>query len=518
MPENTRNIKRVFPVEIKIQACEDYLSGKYTEREICEKYGFCFDEKRNYSAGFRRWIKQYKLKGRSAFTSVKHLKFYSAELKKKAVEDYITGQHTLSEIAIKYDISSIILLGRWVKKYKSNIKLKASRCIRERKQKKDFRKKYSREVKINACKDYLSGKYTARDVCEKYGIYLYGNSSPSLTRWVRRYIKFGEEAFTDIMSSSHYPEEIKKKAILDYLSGNYSFLAIAYKYSISSETTVKKWVEQYKACRKKRTSEKPKGASQQGSVKNTEAENVTCMQPTLQFKHGKGIKYPVEIKIRACQEYLSGQYTVREICEKYGIYFNRRSRTSCLLLIWVKKYRVEGEQTFNNKPSKCYSAELKLNAVMDYLSGEYSISEIIEKYQISTRCVLQDWIRKYNAGIELRDSISVRKYNIRMAGARRKTTLEERKDIVNYCIQHDNNYAQTAEFYEVSYGQVYDWVRKYKEKGVEGLIDRRGRHKPEEELTEMERLIQENRRLQRKLKEKDMMVELLKKVKELEGR
>ena len=49
------------------------------------------------------------------------------------------------------------------------------------------------------------------------------------------------------------------------------------------------------------------------------------------------------------------------------------------------------------------------------------------------------------------------------------------------------------------------------------LIDRRGRHKTDDEVDELERLRRENLRLKRQLEEKDMVVELLKKVKEFEG-
>ena len=50
--------------------------------------------------------------------------------------------------------------------------------------------------------------------------------------------------------------------------------------------------------------------------------------------------------------------------------------------------------------------------------------------------------------------------------------------------------------------------------GEEGLIDKRGRHKLDDEVDELERLRRENVRLKRQLEEKDMAVELLKKVKE----
>lgn len=103
-----------------------------------------------------------------------------------------------------------------------------------------------------------------------------------------------------------------------------------------------------------------------------------------------------------------------------------------------------------------------------------------------------------------------------MAEAKRKTTKEERIEIVKYCIEHDCDYKNTAAKYDVSYSQVYAWVRSYKANGEEGLEDRRGRRKPDEELDELERLRRENLRLKRQLKEQEMLNELLKKVKELE--
>ena len=72
--------------------------------------------------------------------------------------------------------------------------------------------------------------------------------------------------------------------------------------------------------------------------------------------------------------------------------------------------------------------------------------------------------------------------------------------------------------HEISYKQVYNWVKKYESKGEAGLIDNRGHHKTDEEVDELQRLTRENRRLHQKLKEKDMVVELLKKVKEFERR
>ena len=99
----------------------------------------------------------------------------------------------------------------------------------------------------------------------------------------------------------------------------------------------------------------------------------------------------------------------------------------------------------------------------------------------------------------------------------RKTTQEERSQIVAFCIEHGKDYALTVETYQVSYQQIYSWVRKYEANGVDGLVDRRGKTKPVDELTEAERLRQENRMLQAKLKDKEMEIALLKKLRELRG-
>ena len=103
-----------------------------------------------------------------------------------------------------------------------------------------------------------------------------------------------------------------------------------------------------------------------------------------------------------------------------------------------------------------------------------------------------------------------------MAEARRKTTIEERKEIVDYCINHNRDYKGTASIYDVSYSQVYSWVKKYDAQGEAGLTDKRGHHRTDEEVDELECLRRENIRLKRQLQEKDMLAELLKKVQEFE--
>jgi transposase len=142
------------------------------------------------------------------------------------------------------------------------------------------------------------------------------------------------------------------------------------------------------------------------------------------------------------------------------------------------------------------------------------VSEIVSKYNISDASILKRWIKCYNANRELKDYNPKRE--VYMAEARRKTTIEERKEIVEYCMKHNRDYKGSASMYDVSYSQVYSWVKKYDANGEEGLSDKRGHHKTDDQVDELERLRRENLRLKRQLEEKNMVVELLKKVKEFE--
>lgn len=96
--------------------------------------------------------------------------------------------------------------------------------------------------------------------------------------------------------------------------------------------------------------------------------------------------------------------------------------------------------------------------VRKYINGEGSVTDLCARYGIPAHATLQKWISLYNANRELRDYDPKEVY---MAEARRKTTLAERKEIVEYCITHNRDYKGTASLYDVSYSQVYSWVRKY---------------------------------------------------------
>ena len=201
----------------------------------------------------------------------------------------------------------------------------------------------------------------------------------------------------------------------------------------------------------------------------------------------------------------------------YGAISDRCGVPISTLRQWIRQYQTFGaEGLMNRGKNESYSAELKQLAVEDYLSGKGSLHDICVNYKIHSDRQLRNWIKVYNSHRELRPSRG-RGSDIYMTKGR-NTTYEERVEIVSYCIEHGNDYVATIEKYGVSYQQIYSWVRKYKEKGAEGLVDKRGKRKLESEMTELEKLRAENRMLEARNKRLELECAVLKKLEEIEGR
>ena len=220
------------------------------------------------------------------------------------------------------------------------------------------------------------------------------------------------------------------------------------------------------------------------------------------------IKFTPEDKVKIIQAFQSGDVSYSMLKKVYGMAPDEIYR-------WIKRYESQGISAFDRGSGNSkYTQEFKVQCVEEYIRGEGSLAQIIAKHNISSTHVLRSWIKRYNANKELKDFDPKRE--VHMAGARRKTTLEERKKITEYCIAHNKDYKGTAVLYDVSYNQVYTWVKKYLSQGEEGLADRRGHHKTDDEVDELERLRRENLRLKHQLENERRAIELLKKVKEFE--
>ncbi|MNJ40354.1 Transposase [compost metagenome] len=219
-------------------------------------------------------------------------------------------------------------------------------------------------------------------------------------------------------------------------------------------------------------------------------------------------EYSATEKLVILEELQSGEGTRREIADRYNIHLST-------LVKWQHRYKLYGIEGLEIRVrNRKYSSELKLQAVQDYLSGEYSQYELIDKYKIASRTQLQKWISKYNG----HSSFKPANEGAMAMTKGRSTTWQERIDIVLHCMANKCDYSKTAAQFKVSYNQVYQWVKKYKDGGEEALQDGRGKKKAPEELTEAERHKLELKKLECEIQRLKAENAFLKKLRELRGR
>lgn len=224
------------------------------------------------------------------------------------------------------------------------------------------------------------------------------------------------------------------------------------------------------------------------------------------FFMGRRAMFTKELKAEIVERYLHGEGP-SQLGQIYGFHPDS-------LRVWRKKYQKNGIIGLaNSSNNQSYTREFKEQVVREYLSGAGSQLDLAEKYGICSRGTVSSWIKQYNSHEDTLKSYFGGRIHMTKG---RKTTLEERVEIVEYCIEHNLDYTATAEHFNVSYSQIYSWVRKYNERGVLGLKDNRGKGKPLEEMNELERLTAANTLLEARNKQLQMENDVLKKVKELE--
>ena len=223
---------------------------------------------------------------------------------------------------------------------------------------------------------------------------------------------------------------------------------------------------------------------------------------------GRIVKCSPEEKINAVYEYLDGKASIQSIADKLGVDYMS-------IKLWINNYESIGAAAFNIPTNKHYSKAEKEQAVNAYLAGEGSYMEICKRFKIRSTHQLRSWVKKYN-GHEERKSSKKGGTGIMTKG--RNTTFEERVEIASYCISHNRNYSETAEKFNISYQQARNFTIKYEDKGIAGLQDNRGKRKPADSLSEVEKLKAELKMEKAKRIQAEMEASFLKKLNEIERR
>lgn len=180
---------------------------------------------------------------------------------------------------------------------------------------------------------------------------------------------------------------------------------------------------------------------------------------------------------------------------------------------WLTRYKRDGLEGLKEaKRNNHYSRSLKHTVVFAYLNGEGTFTELADRYGLRTATQAKNWVTKYNEDKPLTASPSRKQ----VPTMRKKITFEERIEVVEYVVKHKHSYAEAAEHFQVSYQQARSWVLKVKNGGYEALVDNRGHHKDESELTDLDKANIRIRQLEAELKDKELVEQFAKKLLELQ--
>ncbi|NLP44190.1 MAG: transposase [Peptococcaceae bacterium] len=226
---------------------------------------------------------------------------------------------------------------------------------------------------------------------------------------------------------------------------------------------------------------------------------------------GRKTKFSKEVKIKACRDYEKGKFSFNDISKEIGISKEAVRR-------WYLLYKEHGPSAFEtSNRNRSYSQKFKLSVIEEYTSGKYSLADLAARYNIAAG-VICTWVNNWYNGIEIKDYTP--KGDVYTMGSR-KTTFEERLEIVKWVIDNNMSYKDAADKYGITYALVYRWTRAYIKKGSEALEYKKRGPKPKSEideskLTEVEKLKLELEREKALRKRREFELEVLKKKEEFE--
>lgn len=139
-----------------------------------------------------------------------------------------------------------------------------------------------------------------------------------------------------------------------------------------------------------------------------------------------------------------------------------------------------------------------MNVVLEYLTGTGSTHTLSKKYGIASHQTVLNWIHRYEKfGVEA----------FRIKGAKVDHDGSFKVKVLEWRHKNRASLSETALHFDISnVGTISSWQKKFDEGGKEALYKRRGRpgqmfknpkdsHKGTKELSELERLQEENKLL-----------------------
>ena len=176
--------KSKIPYEKKAEIVKDYLDGRVGYAESLKREN-CGRE------SFRCWVHLYKEKGAAWLLPNSRNKVYPANVKRKAVCEYLSGHGSLQSICEKYEIRSTSQLCAWIKVYHAHGDFNARKnsgggsCMKQG-------RSTTQEERVQIVKDCLASGKNYGEMALKYKV-----SYQQVRTWTLRFEAMGEAGLED---------------------------------------------------------------------------------------------------------------------------------------------------------------------------------------------------------------------------------------------------------------------------------------------------------------------------------
>jgi len=196
------------------------------------------------------------------------------------------------------------------------------------------------ELKVAAVEDYLNGLKSIQNICDELsvGITTVGN-------WIRTYRFKGKSGLLPKQRNIGYSNELKVRAVKEYLEGVSSLWDVSIKYGLRSSAQLSSWIMKYNSHKE---------------IKSTEAGGNLIMT--------KGRNTTIEERIAIVQHCIENGRNYSETSKKYQVSYQQVRN-------WVVKFEESGidglsDRRGNRKPEGELTEVEKLKAQMKLLEAK----------------------------------------------------------------------------------------------------------------------------------------------------
>jgi len=168
--------------EEKIVIAQDYLSGRISLADAARMAGVD-------RTAIRDWVGLYRQEGPLGFVRIEEkIRSYSPELKRQAVEAYLSGKGSLRSVCEEFKVRSKRQLQDWIKVYNSGKNFnKTSGGSRMKKS-----RNTTQEERIQIVKDCIESGYDYGEIAKKYDV-----GYQQVYTWVKKFTELGNAGLQD---------------------------------------------------------------------------------------------------------------------------------------------------------------------------------------------------------------------------------------------------------------------------------------------------------------------------------